>query len=190
MHVGLLICAISSAEAVQYTIVDLGTLPGDTQSWANGINNSGQVVGESGGEAFLWQGGVTQDLGPGAADAINNSGQVVGMGYFWDRTIDVYLTLPALWQDGTMTSLGAGMVNSAPAINNAGQIVIGPHPCYIWQNEALTRLPGRAQGINDSGQVVGGFGLWQNGVVTSIGALPGYPYSMAYAINNNGQVVG
>src|SRR6266571_6354380 len=73
---------------------DLGTLPGDNQSQANGINDSGQVVGyslyfiplsNSIFHAFLWSSGSgMRDLGAlsGAdssrASGINNSGQVVG----------------------------------------------------------------------------------------------------------------
>jgi uncharacterized membrane protein len=33
--------------AVMYTVTDLGTLPGFNSSIATGINNAGQVVGES-----------------------------------------------------------------------------------------------------------------------------------------------
>src|SRR4051794_13609517 len=52
-------------------------------SVANGVNDSGQVVGTAGGAGFLWQNGATRDIGnlsaPGGAAAdINNSGQVVG----------------------------------------------------------------------------------------------------------------
>ncbi len=65
--------------------VDMGTLPGDTQSQANGINDQGQVVGQSGSHAFLWSpGGAMQGLGtlPGytqsCACGISDSGQVAG----------------------------------------------------------------------------------------------------------------
>jgi probable HAF family extracellular repeat protein len=73
---------------------DLGTL-GGTVSYAQGINNSGQVVGydqnNGADSAFLYSGGVMQDLhnllAPGftnwyisTANAINDSGQIVGTG--------------------------------------------------------------------------------------------------------------
>src|SRR5207249_2851170 len=40
---------------------DLGTLPGTDESYANGINSLGQVVGQSGGRPFLYRAGVWQD---------------------------------------------------------------------------------------------------------------------------------
>jgi probable HAF family extracellular repeat protein len=72
----------------QYSITDLGTLPGGYESIAYGINNRGQVVGYSttaSGEyhAFLWEDGEMTDLGTlggaySVAYGINSRGQVVG----------------------------------------------------------------------------------------------------------------
>jgi probable HAF family extracellular repeat protein len=76
-------------------MTDLGDLPGGGDfSYAQGINNAGQVVVFSGaatGGAFLWQNGVMTDLntvsgvaGTGwsltDATAINDAGQIVGYG--------------------------------------------------------------------------------------------------------------
>ena len=65
----------------------LGTLPGSTGARAMGINNDGQVVGNTDFDAFVWQNGKMTALpalvpagagtGSGAAD-INNHGQIVG----------------------------------------------------------------------------------------------------------------
>ena len=49
------------------TMTDLGTLPGDVSTFAQGINNEGPVVGGScdingNCRAFLWQNGVMADL--------------------------------------------------------------------------------------------------------------------------------
>ncbi len=76
------------AAARQYSITDLGTLGGD-YSFANGINNRGQVVGYSATasgtqHAVLWEDGQMTDLGTlsgreyGVASGINSRGQVVG----------------------------------------------------------------------------------------------------------------
>ncbi len=76
-------------------MMDLGVLPGDTNSQALCINNSGQVVGISkpsqrSGLAFCWQNGHMVDLNTlisassgwvlEKAEGINNKGQIVGSG--------------------------------------------------------------------------------------------------------------
>ncbi len=77
-------------------MTDLGTLPGDMFSVAFGINNKGQIVGQScnaGGacRAFIWQNGAMTDLNllvpPHSklyltyGGDINDRGWVVGYGY-------------------------------------------------------------------------------------------------------------
>jgi probable HAF family extracellular repeat protein len=80
--------ATGASGGVQYTVTDLGTL-GGSESFATGINNSGQVVGycynsnNATNRAFLYSGGSMQALGTlGGASSeaygINSSGQVVG----------------------------------------------------------------------------------------------------------------
>jgi probable HAF family extracellular repeat protein len=200
---------------LSYTVTDLGTLGGDSEAW--GINDAGQVVGESGARAFLWQDGLMADLGnlggPGAdAFAINDVGQVVG-----DSITASYSPHAFLWQDGVMTDLGnlGGNAAYALAINDVGQVVgsstlsgndLSPH-AFLWQDGVMTDLGtlggdfAWATGINEFGQVVGYsnssglYGpshafLWQNGVMTDLGTAFGYDASAADAINDAGQVVG
>ena len=77
-------------------MTDLGTLPGDMFSVAFGINNKGQVVGQSCNasgncRAFIWQNGAMTDLNllvPSYSKLyltyggdINDSGRIVGYGY-------------------------------------------------------------------------------------------------------------
>jgi probable HAF family extracellular repeat protein len=154
----------SVSAATRYSMTDLGDLPGGTNySNPTRINNVGQVVGESGNG---------------------------GTGAF-------------LWQGGVITDLGPlpdGTTTwTANSINNVGQAV-GGIPGYLWENGSFTALVdlhnsgisiGTPYDINDSGQVVGGRFLWQNGTITDLGDLPGEPqFTNAFGINNLGQVVG
>jgi probable HAF family extracellular repeat protein len=109
---------------------DLGTLSGPGTSYAYGLNEAGQVVGEDStlGHAFIWQDGVMADLDPqhgNAAWAINNAGQVVGTAGFHTSSGAF------IWQDGVLTDLntlipeGSGLfLDVAQAINDAGQILV------------------------------------------------------------------
>ena len=161
-------------------MTDFGTLPTGSTSRAFGLNDNGQVVGfafdgsAAGGahnHAVLWEQGVVTDLFPepahSVANAINDAGQVVGQ-YNLDR--------PFLWQNGGFVELGSfGGGNSwgyALDINNAGQVV-GSSPV----NNGSDGLAQHAF-------------LWEDGVMTDLGALPGLPDSRAHAINELSQVVG
>src|SRR5260370_33600340 len=65
----LCVAALQPAFGQSFTIKDLGTLPNDLFSVARGINNCGQVVGDSAASffslppAFLFETGVLVDLG-------------------------------------------------------------------------------------------------------------------------------
>jgi uncharacterized membrane protein len=79
-------------------MTELSVLPGQPtseHSSADDINNAGQIVGESGGRAVIWEHGEIRALPVldpsrpfGRAMAINALGQVVGFGgvrgFFWD----------------------------------------------------------------------------------------------------------
>jgi probable HAF family extracellular repeat protein len=197
---------------------------------ARGINNLGQAVGISGEpngqiHAFLYSGGTTTDLltltgtaGYSDAYSINDHTQVVG-----DSIAASGIDRAVLWQNGTLTDLGdlyGGTGGArAYAINNVGQAVgeswaipsLVSH-AYLWQNGAMADLgvlPGTndslAQGINDSGKVVGtsynpnGTHLpfvWNstdgmrdlNTLLDSTGA--GWTLEEAYCINDSGQILG
>lgn len=139
--------------------------------------------------------------------AVNEAGQVVGR-------IDGYrapITRPFRWQEGRVELLpfGTGSTVIASAINNDGLIAGSAdavsakqwHPLF-WSSGVLIDLgfrsivPAGADvglfGVNDQGQAVGGTGhafLRDGEVTTDLGTLGG-PSSVAYALNEVGQVVG
>ena len=102
-------------------ITNLGTLPGDFVSFAEGINNQGQVVGSTQlangdwSHAFIWQNGVMTDLNtplPASsnlyatmANKINERGQISGMATVLTGphagNIHAYLLTPADGPIGT-----------------------------------------------------------------------------------------
>jgi probable HAF family extracellular repeat protein len=167
---------------LSYQITDLGTLPGDNGSVAFGLNDSGQVVGDSGivgspgqGHAFVWDAtNGMQDLGtlPGGSRSralgINESGQVVGESFI-PGTGDHAFLWDAINGMQDLGTLPGGTETIARGINNSGQVVgesfipgTGYH-AFLWDAvngmQDLGTLPGGtrsyATGINNSGQVVG-----------------------------------
>jgi len=169
-------------------VQELPPFPGDTDGFANGINDNGQAVGftifcvtagAANFRAVLWpkgpNGGVIDlgnlgGAGGNIAFDINNKGQVVGQSDLpGDTTHHAFL-----WQNGVMTDLGTILglpVSLANGINNKGQIV------------------GFSQ---DSNNTVAW--LWQNGVMTDLNTLipPDSPWFLieALGINDRGQIAG
>ncbi|MEH2314415.1 MAG: DUF3466 family protein [Nostoc sp.] len=189
----------------------ISPLPGDNQVGLAGINNLGQVVGNSansnnftGNNPFLYSNGITQPLSIQNAFpyAINDRTQIVGeaseVGAF-------------LYSNGIATSIGTS-ANVATSLNNLGQVVgiLTSNTAFLYENGQITNLgtlPGDAYSvandINDSGQVVGNSGLTGEGIyghaflyssstgLENLGRLrPTDLFSAALGINNLGQVVG
>jgi probable HAF family extracellular repeat protein len=161
-------------------IQDLGTLPGDTDSSASGINSVGHVVGQSflvGGtqRAFIWTPTTgMQELAHASglhaywANAISDNDEVVGTfvnavdkrqhAFLWTQTTGI--------QDLGVLPNGA---SSATAIDKAGTSTVGAGGAahrnsygLIWRSGTILKLDTLAGihlglgaiGINSSGQII------------------------------------
>lgn len=151
---------------------DLGTL-GGAGSQANGVNDSGQVVGQADGvsntTAFLYSGGTMQSLGtlPGAAtssaNAINNAGQIVGSsGTIGNTDAFIYDSVHGM-NDIVGTDIAYGI--------NASGLVTGDEPYHAFNSIAF---------LYDSGALS----------PTKQDLVPGGGFSQGFAINAAGDVVG
>jgi probable HAF family extracellular repeat protein len=193
-------------------MIDLGGLPGYT-GYSDGwdINNKGQVIGNcrtslmGSIRGFLWDPihGM-QDLGTIFPRAINNNGTIVGGS-------GTAMMKPA---GGSWINLGFAANSYAEGIND-NDVVVGTvdspyRVVYRWDSvngsDILEEdLPGgkylsAAIAIDISGRILcNGYKtgdiyhayIWDNGVVTDLGNLPGdYDYSQAGGMNDLGQVVG
>ena len=177
-------------------IIDLGTLGGN-ESFANAVNNRGQVVGWAqntipdslqglGTELrpFLWQDGVMHDLGDlggpdGVAIFVNERGQVAG----------------------------SSLINSTPTPPVNGPCALGGAPSapFLWENGRMIDLGtlggtcATPNALNNQGLVVGDSFLagdstyhpflWDRGVLTDLGTLGGNN-GQALWLNDAGEVIG
>lgn len=176
---GLLISTIANAD---WSIKGVGTLAGIGVSSAGGINEPGQIIGNShtaaGGsyQALFITGnngiGMTELDTLGAysyPSAINDSGQIAGIFTTARGVTHAFST----GRDGVgMTDLGTlgGRFSFASDINNSGQVVGGS---YTTGTDSIHAFVTDANGIG----------------MRDLGTLGG-TYSYANAVNNSGQVVG
>lgn len=159
----------------QGCMLDLGTLGGN-ESTALGVNEAGQVVGQSYRSdgtfgAFMHVHGRMLDLPVlnvekpyGVAAAINVAGNIVGSAMASDGEYHA-----VTWEDGQIRDLGTlgGRTSAATSINSAGQIV------------------GRSGTLSGKQRAF----LYSAGQMFELGSL-GNEESTANAINNAGIVVG
>ncbi|PTR10705.1 putative HAF family extracellular repeat protein [Nitrosospira sp. Nsp5] len=121
------------------TATDLGTL-GGYESWARGINDAGQVVGNSYTAEGRWHAFITGPNGAGMKDlgvslggtflggpftvprGINDAGQVVGSSYTAGDSEHAFITGPNGMGTRDLGTLGSGP-SYAYSINDAGQVV-------------------------------------------------------------------
>lgn len=196
-------------------IVDLGTLPGMDTSLATDINNKGEVVGIAGrldesvpARAVLWRPGagpIDLDVSGNVFPTLknNNAGQVVGtttgangfeQAFSWTKT------------GGPVLLSGEGIAFSdARDINARGQIagLLGRREFtgYLWTpGHSLLEFVGNGPvpfALNDNGTIAGviqglrrGFVWTRERGVVNLGTFAGGEYSIAWDVNNRGQVVG
>lgn len=176
------------------------TLGGDN-SYAAGANDNGQVVGWAENaihdgtctppqvlqfHAVIWRPkkGDLQDLPPvgddssSAATAINEKGQVVGISGRCDRARGRFSAARAvLWENGVpreLPNLGGVAWNTPTAINHHGDAA------------GFSDFPG-----DDGGGLNAHAVLWpRDGGIVDLGVLGDDPLSLAFGINDHGQIVG
>jgi probable HAF family extracellular repeat protein len=190
MSLGVGLCLLGAPALTLGKMVDLGTL-GGTSSTAYGINDLGQIVGQSTTEfdgpnhAFLYTGipgagGGMHDLDTlGGTDsrayAINNSGQIVGRASTEGGDTHAFLYIGVPGAGGVMHDLALESTwSEARDINSSGKIV----------GSFLT-----AEGYYHAFLYIGVPGA--DGVMYDLGALSGTEgNSYAYGINDNDAIVG
>ena len=180
-----------SGDAVSHAVIwnatgihDIQTIQGG-QSFAFGINNVGQVVGQWNGptnqQAFRYTptlpAGTQMQLlagigGPqGVALDISGTGKVVG----WSEPAPGATLRATMWEGSTVTDLGTlgGISSVGTAITDDGRVV--------GRSDTGVRRSGALQFV--------GFLLTAEGM-QNIGLSPGIDYAQAWDINSNGWIVG
>ncbi|MCC6443114.1 MAG: hypothetical protein IT210_06605 [Armatimonadetes bacterium] len=164
------------------TIRDLGALPGDTTSFLQGINNRGQIVGNS----SLFAGDVIVHEYPvllekGQRVALPMGSLVSGQAYNINGTEQIIGQLrpyPTAWFDG-----------SQPVLWDKGNLIFHPTLGGNWA---------APWAINNRGQIAGYAGapdgtshavLWEDGFIIDMGSLGG-TWASLWAINSRGDAAG
>jgi len=214
----LMLCssAVALPQSLHFRIRPMGTPAGGTYADSRaGINNSAQVAGNyvvpsDGYHAYRWAHGVFTPLGPGIAYGLNDFGEVVGV----SASIPSVATLWTIGGTTPLGSLSVGGSSQALGINDVETVVGVDYglpaeraKAFRWTRangmQHLPSLSGTndavAWGINNQGQIVGHAAtgkqtvhavIWQDGIITDLGAFPGDPGAIAYYINADGQTVG
>ena len=219
VFLALTLFAVSSAAiGADYTFVQLPSPLGGDPYNVNDLNNLGNVICSGGYSPYArsveWNGTTNVALpsqsgyGMTTAYRVNDSNCIVGS---VDSTVS---HRAAEWVQGSVQLLDlgalAGSQSTAAAINNVGTIagtsVLSGDVNHLYTiSPAGTvqdrgALPNAYYGVHDinaNGQIaimndltVTNACVWQNGILTNLPDINGGAYSAAYAINDNGLVVG
>ena len=166
---------------------------GGNNGQASGINLRGQIAG------YAENGAVDSSCPPGTT---NNR---IDLGALWQngKPNTKPQALPPLGSDPD--SIAFGINDQGQAVGYSGTCTLANH-AVVWENNTPIPLPdlgveglSLAWAINDQGQIVGEVlnpegttdtaVLWQNGVITNLGTLPGDFGSLASGISSDGKVV-
>ncbi len=165
-------------------------LTGANYGIANGLNNSGSVVGSAyypnfSIHATAWNGQTAAQIDAALnntwseAFGVNNAGAIVGLASKGNDPFSS-ATKATLWLNGTQTDLGSlgGNYSLAYAVNSGGSAV-------GWSQ--IT--PSAAGPYYDESVPVHAF-VWSGGSLSDLGILTGGNSSDAQDINDSGQIVG
>ncbi len=190
-------------------------LPGG-QARANGINEAGQIVGQSipsGGKAagpVSWKDGSLIDLQiccAGSARAVNSQGLVIGDTYDKDGRYHAFVWNSA---DGAhLLSVPGEEYSSTLALNGRGDILLKATPgglsIYSGSTMHSVQMPKASpRAMNNDGIVVGSYGpgpeaqsafVWDktHGLQDLNGLIPagsGWKLEVASSVNDRGEIVG
>jgi probable HAF family extracellular repeat protein len=207
--------ATASAQSFATTPVSVN-VPGGTSTGLLGLNDNGVLVGTNNGHGVIVNGlSKTVWDAPGAAgtriNGINRSGQLAGAANI-SGTLKCFVTTAG----GSTQYFDPGTFGSCTAngLNNAGDVVgqfvdgVGDTHAFLWRGGPMSGNPveligypggaySSATGINDAGDIAGWFSdglsthafVLRRGVYTRIDG-PGAIDTLAFGINNHGQVVG
>lgn len=175
----------AGAVAQRYRMTDLGVLPGQDpphdESFAYGINNRGQIVGQSrnltrpaGARGFIWENGTWTVLPPLAsgtsqANKINENGVAAGQAsthaYLWidAKPMDIH-GITGFESGSTAFDVNDNLV----ACGTFWYTAFGPMDPFVWRDGVMRELqvppPGGAfdiaQAVNNLGDIVGSGAGW------------------------------
>lgn len=196
------VSAQTSTNAARYQVVDLGTLPGYSQSVAMSINNKGEIVGTVRNsvldqQAVLWTNGVTTVL-PSLTGypfsypvKINDTGKLAGNVFKIQNGGAIFR--PVVWEQGNIVELPRPVLH--PAFSHAMAIAYNMNQ----SGEVVGFVPRTLRTDGPAGEV-GWFApvlpaLWFGGGVQVLSTHINPPFSqpsygIGMAINNQGQIAG